>query len=235
VAEEEVQDGEHIDEDALPSDDDVTQQLQHLSFAKVASGKVERKRYPDLLYVHLGGDKKQSMSRATWAVFAKKLSARLVDLDIAGQPTPDSDWTGWQKGMGLIAVTSPEAQAQMKVLIAETKVAEFTFRGWAKGEAGKYRLVTADIPAIMESVPAGKLMGGLCKKHGLPDGSKGEYVLAPKPGGKGPTTQRQLRIMATDEFIEALERKNFKTVCALQELTWWVYGRKQEPGKETQT
>ena len=97
------------------------------------------------------------------------MAGTILDRQLDGKPQPNIDWHGISKGTGLIACKDEDSHRMVKELIAETSVAEYTFRGWAHNEVGSHRLVTINIPPELKGRSTGKIvqaMQVICKLPG---------------------------------------------------------------------
>ena len=91
----------------------------------------------------------------------------------------------------------------MKQLVSEIEVAEHKFRAWSKSERGIFTPVTAKLPAMLKNQPYGKIMAAAVKTNNLPESG---YVLRKGTTFKDQGDIRLLRIGATKEFLEALQK-----------------------------
>ena len=210
---------EVLDEEELPSLEELSQALDEeggeKSYAEATGsgtgGRTIRKDYPFLLYVHTGDEERRTMSRKTWDLFLKEVTKAHMDLALKTGSAPFSEWRAFKRGVGFFAILDKESQIQMKELIANVKVAEYTFRGWAKGETGKFTPLTTVLPAETDGTPAGKIMQVITCLNGLPESSEASthYVIRSceaRKGGKG----RILRVGVSKEWMERLGAKNLQ-------------------------
>ncbi len=210
---------EVLDEDELPSLEELSQALDEeggeRSYAEAAgtteSGRTSRKDYPYLLYVHTGDEERRTMSRKTWDLFLKEVTKAHMDLALKTGSAPFSEWRAFKRGVGFFAILDKESQMQMKKLIADVRVAEYTFRGWAKGETGKFTPLTTILPAETDGTPAGKIMQVIACLNGLQESTEANthYIVRSceaRKGGKG----RILRVGVSKEWMERLEAKKLQ-------------------------
>ncbi len=215
------QDPDVLEEDELPSLEELSQALSEegeKSYAEAAgsAGKAtDRKDYPYLLYVHTGDEERKTMTRKTWDLFLKEVNKAVVDMVLEKGKAPRSEWNAYKRGVGFFAILDKDSQTMMKELIAAIKVAEFSFRGWAKGETGKYTPLTTILPAQMDGLPTGKLMHAITALNGLPAQTEQEthFVIRSceaRRGGSG----RVLRIGVSRTWKEILESMDYRVLAA---------------------
>ncbi len=82
-------------------------------------------------------------------------------------------------------------------------MAEHKFRAWSKSERGIYTSVTAKLPVMLKNQLYGKIMAAVVKLNNLP--AEG-FVLSKGTTFKDQGDVRLLRIRATKEFLEALQK-----------------------------
>ncbi len=108
-----------------------------------------------------------------------------------------------------------DSQALTKQLVGEIEVAEHKFRAWDKNEQGVYTSVTVKLPAMLKNQPYGKIMAAEIKLNNIP--AKG-FILCNGMTFKDQGGVRLLRIGATKEFLEALQKVESVRVgiCSLE-------------------
>ena len=184
------------------------------SFAeKVKGGK--RKDFPFILFIHTGDEERRVMSRETFNLLQEKIQEKCFLLMEKGEPAPMVEWFAFAKGSGVIAPANQESQDILRTIVAETKVAEFTFRAWAKGEKGKYLPLSIKLPGSL-TFPGNRIMMTLIQFNRLPPDS---YVIRScKPitdNGK----ERLLRIGAEESLFNAIKAKEgylYVAACKLE-------------------
>ncbi len=210
-----------LDEEELPSLEELSQALDEeeggKSYAEAAGTgkKVIRKDYPFFLYVHTGDEERKTMTRKTWELFLKEVNKTVVDMVLDKGKAPRSEWNAYKRGVGFFAILDKDSQIMMKDIISGIKVAEFTFRGWAKGETGKYTPLTTILPAQLDGLPTGKVMQAIIALNRLPESTEQEvqYVIRSceaRKGGSG----RVLRIGVSKTWMEALESMDYRVLVA---------------------
>ena len=201
-----INEGEEVEIDQLPSEEELASSMESsLSFAEVASGEKKKKwvEYKHLLYVHTGDEERMGMTKATWTLFLEKLTDRTMTLIFEEKAVPNIDWSNFVRGMGILAVADEDSQKLVKELISQIRVAEFLFRGWAKGETGKYIPATAFVPASLKNHTSAKIMQAVVMLNKLPaDG----YVVRKAKTFKDQGEWRLLRVGVTQDFLEALKK-----------------------------
>ncbi len=214
-----------MDEEELPSLEELSQALDEeggksCACAEVAGsgaeGRTVRKDYPFLLYVYTGDEDRKVMSRKTWDLFLKEVNKSLVDMVLEKGKAPLSEWNAFKRGVGFFAIIDKDSQVMMKELIAGIKVAEYSFRGWAKGETGKYTPLTAVLPQQLDGLHTGKVLQAVTTLNQLPEPTEEEkhYVIRSceaRRGGAG----RFLRIGVSKDWLETLESKEFRVFVGL--------------------
>ena len=184
-------------------------------YASKAKGAA-RKDYPYILYVHEGNDERKTMSRETWNCLYEKINTACMDLIIGEKDAPKIEWSGFAKGVGLIAPLDERSRDIMQKLVADTEVAEYKFRAWAKGEKGRWVPLSIKIPAFMkkETVTAQKIMQMAVLMNKLPEKSyiiRSCHVIQP---GK----ERLLRIGADEHLVTRLKQLKGEIYVAAAKL-----------------
>ncbi len=172
------------------------------NYANVAEGKNSKPDYPYILYVHSGTEERRTMSRETWTVLLEKIQVATLDLALKGEGVR-IEWTGYARGVGLIAPADAESRDKVKDLVASLKVADDPFRAWAKGEKGDWTPLSIRIPATMTKkvFTAGKIMTAACLLNKLPD--KDSFHIRDCNEVKN-SKDRLLRISAKKDLVDAL-------------------------------
>ena len=142
------------------------------------------------------------MSRETWTVLLEKIQVATLDLALKGEGVR-IEWTGYARGVGLIAPADAESRDKVKDLVASLKVADDPFRAWAKGEKGDWTPLSIRIPATMTKkvFTAGKIMTAACLLNKLPD--KDSFHIRDCNEVKN-SKDRLLRISAKKDLVDAL-------------------------------
>ncbi len=192
------------------------------SYANVAGKGERRKDFPYILYVHTGEEERKTMSKETWTCFFEKMQVTCLNLTLKGEAVPKIEWSGYAKGVGLIAPADEASRTLVKDLAANVKVAEFTFRAWARGEKGKYIPLSIRLPATMPSTDfsSGKFMQAATISNGLPD----KYVIRGCKQVAGGGKERLLRIGAEPELVDALKRLDGVMFVAMSRLEVYYQG-----------
>ncbi len=213
-----------VDEDHEPSLDDFAEEMKAALPTYAQSAKGEKKKdYKYILYVHLGDEERRTMAKEVWTLLFEKVQASCLERVFAQKEVPKIEWSGYSKGVGVIAPSDEASRDIMKEIISNTKVAEHSFRAWAKGEKGKYTLLSILIPHTMkkEVFTAGKIMQAAIMMNQLPEGS--HYIRNCKEvagGGK----QRILRLGAEDNLVQAFKDKNGVIYVAASKLEVYFQG-----------
>ena len=113
--------------------------------------------YPYILYIHKGQEIREVITRAEWNLFLEKLQVKLIDLALEGK-APKVDWTGFKNGVGVVATIDADSRSTMMNVVADTKVAEISFRAWPKGEKERHTIITIKIPHLLKNFTSGKLV-----------------------------------------------------------------------------
>ena len=132
--------------------------------AETASSKLN---YPLLLFVNSGGEERTCLSKETWRLFARKYGAVVTDLILEDKPFPKSDWIGFSNGSGVIATTDVASQELAKEIISSITVAEYKFRGWGKGEQGKYARMSIMVPDALKDTQSEKIFSLIRKVNNI--------------------------------------------------------------------
>ncbi len=222
------------DEDHEPALEDFSKEMKAAlpTYAENAKGEKQKKDYKYILYVHLGDDERRTMAKEVWSILFKKVQATCLELVFTGKPSPRVEWTGFSKGVGVIAPADEESRSIMKEIVATTKVAEDSFRAWAKGEKGKYTPLSILIPHTMkrEVFTAGKIMQAATLMNQLPE--KKFYIRSCTDvagGGK----ERILRLGAEDDFVQTIKDKNGVIYVAASKLEVFYQGARLTTGTKT--
>ncbi len=172
------------------------------SYAAAAAGKkTEKKTYPFILFVNGSEDERQPIERKTWSLLEEKLAVKIAELQMEDKPFPFCDWMGFKSGTGIMACVDEESRSLAKDLVAETNVAGLTFRGWGKGEAGKYQSLSFKVPSELKSLPANKITMALVRGNKLPDSG---FKIGKVASSKDNTTRR-IFLLGEADFVEALK------------------------------
>ncbi len=192
------------------------------TYANMAGKGEKRKDFPYLLYVHTGEEERRTMSKETWTFFYEKLNVTFMNLVFGGKEVPTLEWSGFAKGVRLICLVNKESLEQMRDIVATIKLAEFTFRGWAKGERGKYVPLSVRLPPpLMSGVfTAGKVLQMAILQNKLPN----KYVIRGCRKVPGGSTERLLRFGAEEELFEALRQRNGNIGVAAHRLEIYFQG-----------
>ncbi len=152
------------------------------SYANVAKKGKRRKDFPYILYVHTGEEERRTMSTKTWTCFFEKMQVVCLNLTLKGEVVPKIEWSGFAKGVGLIAPANKASRTLVKKLASQVKVTEFTFKAWARGEKGKYIPLSIRLSATMPSTDfsSGKFMQAVIIANKLPD----KYVIRGVQAGR---------------------------------------------------
>ncbi len=221
VSQAEAEDNDDIiaDEDGEPSLDDFADDMRAAlpTYAQNAKGE-KRKDYPFILYVHYGSDERKTMPRETWNILFEKV--QVVCLDRAFKDdmvSPKIEWSGFSKGVGVIAPVDMESQIAMQEIVSGIKVAEHSFRAWAKGERGRFTPLSILIPATMkkEVFSAGKIMQAAVLMNNLPEE---KHIIRSCKEFSGRGKQRLLRIGAEEDLAKAIRDKNGVIYIAASKL-----------------
>ena len=178
-------------------------------FSKVAAGKSNKPDFPYILYVHSGKEERRTMSRETWTVLLEKLQSATLDLVLnsAGEEGVKVEWTGYARGVGLVAPADEKSRDKVKELIGGLSVADESFRAWAKGEKGEWTPLSIRIPATMtkRTFTAGKIMTAACLLNKLP--GKDSFQIRDCHDVKN-SKDRLLRITAKKDLVDALIQRD---------------------------
>ncbi len=214
------EEGEEIEIAQLPTEEELSKSLgSSLSFADAASsttaGAKTKVNYEFILFVNTGGEERLGMSRQTWNLFTEKLTDLAMSRVFDDLPVPKIDWSNLVRGIGVLAAVDKDSQVLTKQLVSEIEVAEHKFRAWSKSEQGIYTSVTAKLPAMLKNQPYGKIMAAVVKLNNLPETG---FVLRKGMTFKDQGDVRLLRIGATKEFLEALQKVDRVRVgiCSLE-------------------
>ncbi len=223
VEEEEIQDVID-DESTEPGLEDFADDIRAAlpTNPNVAGKGEKRKDFPFLLYVHTGEEERRTMSKETWTLFYEKLNVTFMNLVFGGKEVPTLEWSGFAKGVGLICLANKASLDQMKDIVATIRVAEFSFRGWAKGEKGKYIPLSVRLPSqLMTGVfTAGKVLQMAILQNKLPD----KYVVRGCRKVSGGGSERLLRFGVEEELFEALRQMNGNIGVAAHRLEIFYQG-----------
>ncbi len=214
------EEGEEIEIAQLPTEEELSKSLgSSLSFADAASstttGAKTKVNHEFILFVNKGGKERLGMSMQTWNLFTKKLTELVMTWVFNDLPVPKIDWSNLVRGIGVLAAVDEDSQVLTKQLVSEIEVAEHKFRAWSKNERGIYTSITAKLPAMLRIQPYGKIMAAAVKMNNLPESG---YVLRKGMTFKDQGDVRLLRIRATKEFLEALQKvKRVRVgICSLE-------------------
>ncbi len=197
---------EEIEVHQLPTEDELSKTLSSsMSFADATSSTTAKAKvnYEFILFVNTGGEERLGMSRQTWNLFTEKLSDLVMSRVFEDLPVPKIDWSNLVRGIGVLAAVDEVSQTLTKPLVSEITVAEHKFRAWSKSERGIYTSITAKLPAMLKNQPYGKIMAAVVKLNNLP--AEG-FILRKGTTFKDQGDVRLLRIGATKEFLEALQK-----------------------------
>lgn len=174
------------------------------SFANKVKGKKARPfvSYDHILYVHSGKEMRTRLTKDSWKKVVHQMTDIIMDLTLkmaepGAQPPPTIDWHGFKDGVGILACTDAASNQYAKTIIADIKVGDQEFRGWAKGESGDWKLVTATIPAVLKAHTAGKVLQAINLLNHFP--MEGYQILGAKQmvgkDGNVPPGQKDVRIL----------------------------------------
>ncbi len=178
-------------------------------FSKVVAGKADKPDFPYILYVHSGKEERRTMSRETWTVLLEKLQVATLNLVLNsnGEEGAKVEWTGYARGVGLVAPADEASRDTVKNLISGLQVADESFRAWAKGEKGEWTPLSLRIPATMakKTFTAGKIMTAACLLNKLP--GKDSFQIRDCQDVKN-SKDRLLRITAKKDLVDALIQRD---------------------------
>lgn len=171
------------------------------------------------------------MDRETWTCFYEKLNVACMNLVFGGKEAPRVEWCGYSKGVGLIAPADKESRAIMKDIVSSIKVAEYTFRAWARGEKGEYYPLTIRLPSTMprETYTAAKVMREAVLHNRLPD----KYIIRSCQAVAGGRRDRLLRVGVEGELFDALKRLEGTIYVAESKLEVYYHGARLAPSTPT--
>jgi len=179
--------------------------------------KGKKQEFPHLLFVHQGQEDRRKMSRDTWRVLYEKLQEKCLNLVLEGKTAPNIEWSGFKAGVGFIAPVNAESRAIVQDLVKDIKVAEFSFRAWARGEKGKYVQLTIRVPATMnpETFSAGKVLQAAILLNKLPEE---KHVIYSCTSISKNCKDRILKFGAEVELFNAIKAKNGQLYVAASKL-----------------
>ncbi len=199
---------EVVDETEIPPLSDFhTDMAQSLpTFRDVAKGK-KKLSSQHVLFVHADKEVRRKISRKEWALLLKKINSKYVTLAMKGEPTPLFEWTGYSKGVGLVACTDRESLLTAKEDIGSLTVAEREFRAWEQGETGSALQLSVRIPASIpkDEFTAGQVATALHSGNKLPADTKLNVTACKDFGNNG---DRLLRFTASAELVDAIKSRD---------------------------
>ncbi len=187
----------------------------------------DKKMHEHILWVHKGQNERLTLTKTEWNIFQSRLQDEVVKLVLANQPFPKIDWQRRIRGVGVLTPMDEQSQVITKEIVGRIKVAESTFRAWAKGDKDKYTNLTLKLPNTMHSISGGKALQVLSLMNDLPQDKSVLRGCKPVvPGSK----ERILRIGVEDEVfdkIKALDGRVLLGACCINVFHLNVRVRKE--------
>jgi len=192
------------DESAYPPISEFDAATEGASYAAKAKGQKEKRDCPYLLFIHQGKEDRKLMNKELWFLLLEKLQEKTITLTLEGKESPDVDWTGFARGVGVIAPADEQSKGMLKDIVGDIELDGKFFRAWAKGERGKFTPLTIQIPATMNanSLPSGKILVGLAIKNKLTQGP--EHMVVRSCTKIPHKHSRTFRFAVSDEVLKQI-------------------------------
>ncbi len=202
------------------------------TYAQNAKGE-KKTDYPHILYVHLGNDERKTMPKDVWNLFFEKVQAICLERAFKDDAaSPKIEWSGFSRGVGVIAPADEESKTIMKEVVSSITVAEHNFRAWARGERGKFIPLSILIPHTMkkEVFTAGKIMQAIVRTNKLHEDKHVIRSCNEFPGGG---KRRLLRIGAEEDLVTAIKALNGVVYIAASKLEVFFRGGRLTSSTDT--
>lgn len=204
----EVNEEEEMDDDAAGTVDEDAPRVSHFTadmrdaLPQTAAEVVKGVEYPHALFVYEGREERRRMSKKTWDLLAVKIQDATLDAILAGHNLQVAGLRV-HYGRGCVLCENRETAMKMKELVGGLKVAETTFRAWAKDEVGEWSECTLRLPPSMPAskIAAVKIMQVCALMNRWPQDSYRIRDFKPAPGS---TKDSILRFGANTQLVEVI-------------------------------
>lgn len=161
----------------------------------------EKSAAPWLLYIHKTCEERATMPKGAWQLFLEKFSSACIDLQLGAKPAPKITWTGFSKGVGVLAPIDELNRDLAIEIVSKIEIGGEKVKAWKKGEKGDWCVLALQVPPALDKVPAGKLLQAAFRGNQV--NAEGQYRVLAKLGQKG---SHVIRLLAKVELVEELKR-----------------------------